>query len=163
MKKATVIIWAIITVFIGIVFYDNWDIISNKISLNLRFIEMPLPPLPIFVYFIIFFFFGFIIAYLFNFSTRFKARRNTKKLNAAITAREGEVADLKGELSTLKGLEAPAAGQTAETKTDSEPIIELTGDSLVKNSADPSGKAANDKKETNPATDSEDKSSKKKS
>ena len=163
MKKATVIIWAIITVFIGIVFYDNWDIISNKISLNLRFIEMPLPPLPIFVYFIIFFFFGFIIAYLFNFSTRFKARRNTKKLNAAITAHEGEVADLKGELNTLKGLETPAAGQAAEIKTDSDPIIELTDDSLVKNPADPSGKAANDKMGTNPATDSEDKSSKKKS
>ena len=163
MKKATVVIWAIITVLIGIVFYDNWEIISNKISLNLRFIEMPLPPLPIFVYFIIFFFFGFIIAYLFNFSTRFKARRNTKKLNAAITAREGEVADLKGELNTLKGLETPAAGQAAEIKTDSDPIIELSGDSLVKNPTDPSGKAANDKMGTNPATDSEDKSSKKKS
>jgi len=119
--------------------------------------------MPIFVYFIIFFFFGFILAYLFNFSTRFKARRNTKKLNAAITAREGEVADLKGELNTLKGLETPTAGQAAEIKTDSDPIIELSGDSLVKNPADPSGKAANDKMGTNPATDSEDKSSKKKS
>jgi len=163
MKKATVIIWAIITVLIGIVFYDNWEIISNKISLSIRQVETPLPPMPIFVYFIIFFFFGFILAYLFNFSTRFKARRNTKKLNAAITAREGEVADLKGELNTLKGLETPAAGQAAEIKTDSDPIIELTGDSLVKNPADPSGKAANDKMGTNPATDSEDKSSKKKS
>ena len=104
MKKATVIIWAIITVLIGIVFYDNWEIISNKITLTIRIVDKPLPPLPVFVYFIIFFFFGFIIAYLFNFSTRFKARRNTKKLNAAIATHEGEVADLKGELNTLKGL-----------------------------------------------------------
>ena len=147
MKKATVIIWAIITVIIGIVFYDNWDIISNKTSLSIRFVEMPLPPLPIFVYFIIFFFFGFIIAYLFNFSTRFKARRTVKKLNAAIAAHEGEVADLKSELNTLKGLETPAADPPAEIKTDSDAIIELTGDSLVEN----------------PAKDSEDTSSKKKS
>jgi uncharacterized integral membrane protein len=163
MKKATVIIWAIITVLIGIIFYDNWDIISNKISLSIRFVEKPLPPLPIFVYFIVFFFFGFVIAYLFNFSTRFKARRNTKKLNAAIAAHEGEVADLKAELNTLKGLETPAAEPAAEAKTDSDAIIELTGDSLVKNPADQPGKSSIDKQETNPAKDSKDKSSKKKS
>ena len=160
MKKATVIIWAIISVLIGIVFYDNWDIISNKISLNIRYIGKPLPPLPIFVYFIIFFFFGFIIAYLFNFSVRFKARRTAKKLNAAITSHEGEVAELKRELNTLKGLETPAVGQGAETKTDSDAIIELTGDSLVENPADQPAKASVDKQETNPAKDSEDKSSK---
>ena len=162
MKKATVIIWAIISVLIGIVFYDNWDIISNKISLSIRFVGKPLPPLPIFIYFIIFFFFGFIIAYLFNFSVRFKARRTAKKLNAAITSHEGEVAELKGELNTLKGLKAPAVTQAAETKTDTEAVIELTGDSLVENPADPPGALSTDKPEANPAKDSKDKSSKKK-
>ena len=147
MKKATVIIWAIISVLIGIVFYDNWDIISNKISLSIRFVGKPIPPLPIFLYFIIFFFFGFIIAYLFNFSVRFKARRTAKKLNAAITSHKEEVTELKGELNTLKGLEAPAVKQAAETKTDTDAIIELTDDKLV----------------ANPAKDSEDKSSEKKS
>ena len=146
MKKATVIIWAIITVIIGIVFYDNWDIISNKTSLNIRFVETPLPPLPIFVYFIIFFFFGFIIAYFFNFSTRFKARRTIKKLNAAITSHQDEVAKLKGELNTLKGLETPTVEPAAETKTDSDAIIELTGDSLVENPAKGSEDTSNKKK-----------------
>jgi uncharacterized integral membrane protein len=160
MKKATVIIWAIISVLIGIVFYDNWDIISNKISLSIRFVGKPVPPLPIFLYFIIFFFFGFIIAYIFNFPVRFKARRTAKKLNAAITSHEGEVAELKGELKTLKGLEAPAVKQAAETKT--ETAIELTGDSLVENPADPPGKFSNDKQEANPAKDSKDNSSNKK-
>ena len=163
MKKATVIIWAIISVLIGIVFYDNWDIISNKISLSIRFVGKPIPPLPIFLYFIIFFFFGFIIAYLFNFPARFKARRTAKKLNAAITSHEGEVAELKGELNTLKGLEAPAVKQAAETKTDTDPSIELTNDRMVENPADQPGKSSIDKQETNPTKDSEDKSSKKKS
>ena len=146
MKKATVIIWAIITVIIGIVFYDNWDIISNKISLSIRFVGKPIPPLPVFIYFIIFFFFGFIIAYLFNFSTRFKARRSIKKLNAANTSHQDEVAKLKGELNTLKGLETPTVEQAAETKSDTDAIIELTGDSLVENSAKDSEDTSNKKK-----------------
>jgi len=161
MKKATVIIWAIITVLIGIIFYDNWEIISNKTSLSLRFIEKPLPALPIFVYFIIFFFFGFILAYLFNFSIRFKTRRTTKKLNAQIAAHEGEVADLKKELNSLKGLDASTAAQTSKTKTDSDAIIELTDESLVKKSAVPSGKSSSvDKPGADTAEESERKSSK---
>jgi uncharacterized integral membrane protein len=163
MKKATVIIWAIISVLIGIVFYDNWAIISNKISLSIRFMEKPLPPLPIFIYFIIFFFFGFIIAYLFNFSIRFKARRTAKKLNASIATHEDEVAELKRELNNIRGMETATAEQAAETKTDTDAIIELTGDSLVENPADQAGKSSLDKQETNTAKDSEDKSSKKKS
>jgi cell shape-determining protein MreC len=162
MKKATVVIWAIICVLIGIVFYDNWDIISNNISLSIRFVGKPLPPLPIFIYLIIFFFFGFIIAYLFNFSVRFKARRTAKKLNAAITSHKEEVSELKGELNTLKGLETPTVKQTAETKTDTEAVIGRTGDSLVENPADQPAKSSTDKQEANPAEDSKDKSSKKK-
>jgi uncharacterized integral membrane protein len=161
MKKATVVIWAIITVLIGIIFYDNWEILSNKTSLSLRFIEKPLPALPIFVYFIIFFFFGFIIAYLFNFSIRFKTRRTTKKLNAQIAAHEGEVADLKNELNSLRGLDASTAAQVPETKADSDAIIELTDESLVKKPANPSGKSSIDKLGSDTAHESESKSSKK--
>ena len=159
MKKATVIIWAIITVLIGIIFYDNWEKISNKISLSIRFVEKPIPDLPIFVYFIIFFFFGFIIAYLFNFSVRFKTRRNTKKLNASISAHENEVSELKREISTLKGTTLPAATQTADTKTDT--IIDLTDDNLVKESANPSDKSSKDQKDAGNTKDSDSKSNKK--
>jgi len=161
MKKATVFIWAIITVLIGIIFYDNWDIISNKISLSIRFVAKPLPPLPIFVYFIVFFLFGFILAYLFNFSIRFKSRRTAKKLNATIATHEGEVSDLKRELDTLKGLETPMAEQATETKTDTDTIIELSSDSMVENPADQTGESSVDKKEANNAKDSESKSSQK--
>ncbi len=147
MKKATVIIWAVIFVIIAFFFYDNWDFFSKDLSPNIRFVNGPIKPIPTFVYFIIFFFFGFIIAYLFNFSTRFRAKRTNKKLNAQVATYEGEVSDLKRELSTLKGLETPTVEQAAETKTDTDAIIELTGDSLVEN----------------PAKDLEDKSSKKKS
>jgi uncharacterized integral membrane protein len=163
MKKATVIIWAIIFVIIAFFFYDNWDFFSKDMSPNIRFIEGPIKPIPTFVYFIIFFFFGFILAYLFNFSTRFKAKRTTKKLTAQVAAHEGEVADLKREINTLKGQETPTAEQGAETKTDTDAILELSGDSLVKNPADQPDKASIDKQEANAAKDSKDKSSIKKS
>ena len=157
MKKATVFIWAIITVLIGIIFYDNWEIISNKISLSIRFVETPLPPLPIFVYLIVFFFFGFILAYLFNFSIRFKTRRTAKKLNATIATQEGEVSNLKRELDTLKGQETPMAVQATETKADSDTIIELSSDSLVENPADQTDKSSVDEQEANTVKDSKDK------
>ena len=166
MKKATLIIWAIIFVFIALVIFQNQTFFMTKHSLRLNLgviNEYQTPELPIAVVFIFFFFSGLVIAYLFNFSTRFKARRTVKKLNATITSHQDEVAVLKRELDTLKGPETPAAEPAAETKTDADPIIELTGDSLVKNPADQPGKTSIDNQEKNSAEDSEDKSSKKKS
>jgi uncharacterized integral membrane protein len=163
MKKVTVIIWAIIIIIIAVFFYDNWTFFSENMSPNIRFVTGPIKPIPTFVYFIIFFFFGFIIAYLFNFSTRFKAKRTAKKLNAAITAQEGEIGELKRELNTLKGPETPAVDQATENKTDTDAIIELTGDKLVETPADQTDKSSLDKQEANLAKDSEDKASKKKS
>ena len=91
MKKATLIIWAIIFVFIALVIFQNQTFFMTKHSLrlNLGFInEYHTPELPIAVVFIFFFFSGLVIAYLFNFSTRFKARRTVKKLNATITSHQ---------------------------------------------------------------------------
>ena len=150
MKKATLIIWVIIFGFMALVIFQNQTFFMTKHSLRLNLgvvNEYHTPEMPIAVVFIFFFFAGLVSAYLFGFLTRFKAKRTTKKLNAAITSHEGEVAELKRELNTLKGLGTPAAGQGAETKADSDAIIELTGDSLVEN----------------PAKGSEDTSSKKKS
>ena len=166
MKKATLIIWAIILGFIALVIFQNQNFFMTPQSLriNLGVInEYNTPELPIAVVFIFFFFLGLVIEYFFSFSNRFKARRTAKKLNATIAAQEGEVADLKRELDTLKGLETPAAKQAADAKTDTDAIIELTGDSLVKNAADQPGKSIIDNQEANPAKDSEDKSSKKNS
>jgi uncharacterized integral membrane protein len=166
MKKATLIIWVIIFGFIALVIFQNQTFFMTKQSLRLNLGVVNAyhtPELPIAVAFIFFFFSGLVIAYLFSILTRFKAKRTAKKLNAAITYHEGEVAELKRELDTLKGLETPAIGPGAETKTDNDAIIELSDDSLVAKPADQAGKSSIDKQETNPAKDSKDKSSKKKS
>jgi uncharacterized integral membrane protein len=158
MKKATLIVWVIILGFIALVIFQNqtFFMTNHSLRLNLGVInEYHTPELPIAVVFIFFFFSGIVIAYLFGLSTRFKARRTAKKLNAAITSHKDEAAELKRELNTLKGQETPVPQQAAETKTGADEILELTGDRLVENSAD--------RQEANPTKDSKDKKSKKKS
>ncbi len=142
MKKATLIIWLIIFGFIALAIFQNQAFFMAKHSLRLNLgvvNEYHTPEMPIAVVFILFFLFGLVIAYLFNFSNRFKARRTAKKLNAAIASHQEKVSDLKRELDTLKGIETPAAGEAAETTTDTDAIIELTDDSLVENPAKESG------------------------
>ncbi len=160
MKKATLIVWVIILGFIALVIFQNqtFFMTNHSLRLNLGVInEYHTPEMPIAVVFIFFFFSGIVIAYLFGLSTRFKARRTAKKLNAAIISHKDEAAKLKSELNTLKGQDTPATSsqQEAENKTGTDGIIELTGDRLVENPAD--------QQEANPAKDSKDKMSNKKS
>ena len=169
MKKVTLIIWLIIFGFIALVIYQNNDFFMNKHSfhLNLGVIQpYQTPEMPIAIAFVVFFFAGLVISYLFNFSTRFKARRTTKKLNAAIATQQDEVSNLKRELDTLKGTDTPAAEQDdtkKEAKAGSDQIIELTSDSLVKNPADLPGNSSTDNQDEKAAKDSEDKADEKKS
>ena len=160
MKKATLIVWVIILGFIALVIFQNqtFFMTNHSLRLNLGVInEYHTPEMPIAVVFIFFFFSGIVIAYLFGLSTRFKARRTAKKLNAAIISHKDEAAKLKSELNTLKGQDTPATSsqQAAETKTSTDGIIELTGDRLVEKPTD--------QQEANPAKDSKDKMSNKKS
>ncbi len=60
---------------------------------------------------LVFFIAGLIIAYLFNFPARFKAKRTIKKLNTTVASYLNERAELKSEINTLKGLETPVDGQ----------------------------------------------------
>ena len=153
MKKATLIVWVIILGFIALVIFQNQSFFmtNQSLRLNLGVInEYQTPELPIAVVFIFFFFSGIVIAYLFSFSTRFKARRTTKKLNATIASHKDEVTKLTRELDTLKGQETPTVEQSTETKTGTEDIIELTDDRLVKNPGDQQAvnpaKGSNDEK-----------------
>ena len=160
MKKATLIVWVIILGFIALVIFQNqtFFMTNHSLRLNLGVInEYHTPEMPIAVVFIFFFFSGIVIAYLFGLSTRFKARRTAKKLNAAIISHKDEAAKLKSELKTLKGQDAPASSpqQTEGTKTGADAIIELTDDRLVENPTD--------QQEANPAKDSNDKKNKTKS
>ena len=155
MKKATLIVWVIILGFIALVIFQNQTFFMSHhaLQLNLGVVKHSLPPnVPIAVVFIFFFLSGLVIAYLFGLSTRFKARRTAKKLNATIAAQEGDIGKLKTELDTLKEKETLAVQQAEDIKAGTDKIIELTGDRLVENPAD--------QQEAIPTKDSKDKKSK---
>lgn len=165
MKKATLIIWAIILGFLALVIFQNQDFFMNNHSFRLNLGVMEAyhsPELPIAVLFLIFFFFGIIIAYLFNFSVRFKARRTVKKLNAAVASHQDEMTGLKREIDTLKGVETPTDAPMTEAKIDTEATQKMVGSNLAKSPAGQNGEFSIDKKAANPTKEPKDKSNEKK-
>lgn len=109
MKKGTLIIWLIIFGFIALVIFQNLTFFQAKTALRINFgvKEYSIPETYNAVILLAFFLFGIIIANLFSFSARFKAKRTIKKLNTTIAAHINELSELKNEINKLKGLEAP--------------------------------------------------------
>ncbi len=121
MKKAKLILWVIIFGFIALFIFQNqtFFLAKNAFNLNLGIGEYLLPELNNAVLVLVFFCTGIIIAYLFNFSARFKAKRKIKKLNATIAHNSKETAGLKGETNTLKGVETSVRFDADEVTSNS--------------------------------------------
>ena len=162
MKKATLIVWVIIFGIIVLVIVQNqtFFLAKNALRINLGvFEEYHAPELPNAVLALIFFFSGLIIAHLFSFSARFKAKRTIKKLNASITSHTNEMAELRREVNTLKGIEPPADNQADTVKLDMSATQKIsdenkTGASMAETSADKTIKYDAAEETTNPAEDS---------
>ena len=130
MKKATLIIWVIIFGVIALVIFQNqaFFLTNQSLQVNLGVMEAyHTPELPIAIMVLLFFLTGVLIAYLFSLSARFKARRTVKKLNTTIASHTAEVADLRREIDSLKGIETP------ENETDA--TQKLSSDSDAENQA----------------------------
>ena len=128
MKKATLIIWAIIFGVIALVIFQNQDffLTNQSLRINLGVMEeYHTPELPLAILILIFFLTGIIIAYLFNISARFKAKRTIKKLNTTIASHNAEVAVMRREIDSLKGIETPEDGKATDA------TLKLSGDSLA--------------------------------
>ena len=129
MKKATLIIWVIILGFIALVIFQNqtFFMAKNSFRLNLGIFEEYLSPeLPNAILLLIFFFSGVVIAYLFSFGARFKAKRTIKKLNINIASHINELSELKSEIKQLKGLETPVDEQADTIKLDMNATQQIT-------------------------------------
>ena len=130
MKKATLIIWVLIFGVIALLIFQNQAFFLSNQSLQVNLgVTDPYhtPELPIAILVLLFFLTGVVIAYLFNLSARFKARRTVKKLNTTIASHTAEVADLRREIDSLKGIETP------ENETDA--TLKLSSDSDAENQA----------------------------
>jgi uncharacterized integral membrane protein len=154
MKKATLIIWVIIFGVIALLIFQNQAFfLSNQaLRVNLGVIKAyHTPQLPIAILVLFFFLGGVLIAYLFNLSARFKARRTIKKLNATIASQGTEVDGLRRELNALKGIETPEDQTASETLTDTDATQKITADSSGEDQADATGTFSIDSKADNPS------------
>jgi len=130
MKKATLIIWVLIFGVIALLIFQNQTFFLNNQSLQVNLgVTDPYhtPELPIAIMVLLFFLTGVLIAYLFSLSARFKARRTIKKLNTTIASHNAEVAGLRREIDSLKGIETPEAADDTQKLTSDG----LAGDQTV--------------------------------
>jgi hypothetical protein len=165
MKKATLIIWAIILGVLALVIFQNQEFFLGKQSLriNLGIAEEYLTPeLPIAVLALIFFFCGVVIAYLFSVSARFRTRRTIKKLNTTLTSQKKELAELTNEINSLKGIEPEAEEKEADTVFKMDATQKISHDNIGAGPEAETGEFSIEHTASNPAEKVEDKSSEEK-
>jgi len=158
MKKATLIIWAIIFGVIALLIFQNqkFFLTNQSLRVNLGVLEAyHTPELPIAILVLLFFLAGFILAYLFSASARFKAKRTIKKLNTTIASHNQELAGLRREIDSLKGIETPAEDQAPESKNDMNKTLKISNDSLATSPAEKTGEFSLEKQTGNPTDDPE--------
>jgi uncharacterized integral membrane protein len=143
MKKATLIIWAIIFGVIALLIFQNqgFFLTNQSLQVNLGVMEAyHTPEMPIAILVLLFFLSGILIAFLFSLSARFKARRIIKKLNTNIGSLNAEVADLRREINSLKGIETPEndtdATQMIASDSNAEARVGQTGTFSIDSKAD---------------------------
>ena len=153
MKKATLIIWVIIFGVIALLIFQNQAFfLSNQaLRVNLGVIKAyHTPQLPIAILVLFFFLGGVLIAYLFNLSARFKARRTIKKLNATIASHDTEVDGLRRELNALKGIETTADQPESESLTDTDTTQKIAADNAAEDQTESTGTFSIDSQSDNP-------------
>lgn len=156
MKKATLIIWAIIFGVIALLIFQNqgFFLANQSLRINLGVMEeYHTPELPLAILVLVFFLAGIIVAYLFNISARFKARRTIKKLNTTIASHNAEVAVMRREIDSLKGIEMPEDGKATDATQ------KLSDDSLADNQTEQTGTFSIDNKAGNPTENPDEKNS----
>jgi hypothetical protein len=111
MNKAKLIIWLLVLGFMGLVVYQNDGHFLNaqeSLRLNLGVVpEYHSPKLPMVFFYLVFFLYGLVVAYLFGLPERFRSRKAIKRLTIAATQREKAMTELNTELSRIKGEPLP--------------------------------------------------------
>jgi len=150
MKKATLIIWAIIFGVIALLIFQNQSffLTNQSLRVNLGIMEeYHTPELPIAILVLLFFLIGIAIAFLFNLSARFKSRRMIKKLNANNASLKSDNEGLRRENDSLKGVETPAEGQAPEIGGETDTTQKLSTDDIADSTAEQTGTFSIDKKD----------------
>jgi hypothetical protein len=155
MKKGTLLIWVIIFGIMALFIFQNQDFFLAKKAhtLNLGIKQYAVPEMYNAILVLAFFFAGLIISYLFSLSARFKAKRTIKKQNLTIASHLNQLAELKSEINTLKGIEEPVDELAKTTKLDISTSKIIDGQDADKNSVEKTVKFDADDTVANPGAD----------
>ena len=121
MKKIKLVLWILIVLFIGLVFFQNQEFFLEKkgISINL-FIGEPHPiALPIIVWFLIMLIVGLLVSYFYGLAERFKLKKVIKELKAKIDTQIETISQLRSELESRSGI--------IDEETPAVPVDDLEG------------------------------------
>jgi HAMP domain-containing protein len=128
MKKVKIAFWVIVFGFLALVIYQNQDFFLAKRSLgvNLYFTAYTSPEVHNAIFFLVFFFAGLLITYVFSLFSQFKAGKTIKSLNASLKSNSEELSRLRSEVAALQSsntptMQAPPAQAPAEETTMEEP------------------------------------------
>jgi len=126
MNKVKLIIWLLVLGLMGLVIYQNEGHFLNteqSLRLNLGVVpEYHSPQLPMVFFYLVFFLYGLIVAYLFGLPERFRNRKSIKRLTVADTQREKAMTELNTELARIKGEPLPSAQSGAPESSITSPV-----------------------------------------
>lgn len=104
MKKIKILLWLIILLILGLLFYQNYDYFMHKqaLTFDLKIFSWTLPKLQTGIYLAICFFVGLLLIGIKLMTTNFRSKKQIKTLNQTIEDLNKEVNTLRSELGTFQ-------------------------------------------------------------
>lgn len=118
MGNLKTVFWIFIFGFVALLFFQNQEVFLTQrtLRMDLFFAKYQTPAIPDILLFFGTFVVGFLIAYFFSLSSRFRLKKIAKQLNGTVEAQKKEINALKSEIDGLKA----DAHQPQATETVSE-------------------------------------------
>ncbi len=109
MKKVKIAIWIVVFAFLGLIIYQNRELLlaNQSLRIDLMFAQYQTPPLPLALHLAVVFVLGWLIAFIFGWVERYKAGKTIK-------AQQNTIDSLKTDIDALK----PAATAPPEEPLD---------------------------------------------
>jgi uncharacterized membrane protein YciS (DUF1049 family) len=99
MKKFKIAIWIVVLAFLGLIVYQNRELLlaNQSLSINLLVAQYQTPLWPLAFYFAIVFLLGWLIAFIFGWVERYKAGKTIKKLQETIRSQPNTLDSMKSD------------------------------------------------------------------
>jgi H+/Cl- antiporter ClcA len=123
MKKIKIAIWIAVLAFLGIIVYQNRELLlaNQSLGIDLMVAQYQTPLWPLAFFLAIVFLLGWLIAFIFGWVERYKAGKTIKKLQETIRSQQNTLDSMKADIEALKP-EAPIPAGEPLDPNQVEPI-----------------------------------------